>query len=49
MEHEIKIIPDQKLAIINYKGPIEDLEKIFQKNVFDIQFHIGSIADFWQK
>ena len=25
MEHEIKIIPDQKLAVINCKTPIEDL------------------------
>ena len=31
MEHEIKIIPDQKLAIINYKGPIEDLDILVSK------------------
>ena len=31
MEHEIKIIPDQKLAVINYKGPIEDLDLLVSK------------------
>ena len=31
MEHEIKIIPDQKLAVINYKGPIEDLDILVSK------------------
>ena len=31
MEHEIKIIPDQKLAVINYKGPITDLELLISK------------------
>ena len=31
MEHEIKIIPDQKLAVINYKGPIDDLDILVSK------------------
>lgn len=31
MEHEVKIIPDQKLAVINYKGPIEDLGILISK------------------
>lgn len=31
MEHEVKIIPDQKLAVINYKGPIEDLDILVSK------------------
>ena len=31
MEHEIKIIPDQKLAVINYKGPIGDLDILLSK------------------
>ena len=31
MEHEIKIIPDQKLAVINYKGPITDLDILISK------------------
>ena len=31
MEHEIKIIPDQKLAVINYNGPIEDLDILVSK------------------
>ena len=31
MEHEVKVIPNQKLAIINYKGPIEDLEVLISK------------------
>ncbi|WP_407421008.1 GyrI-like domain-containing protein [Methanobrevibacter sp.] len=31
MEHEIKIIPDQKLAVINYKGPIGDLDILVSK------------------
>ena len=31
MEHEIKIIPDQKLAVINYKGPITDLGLLISK------------------
>jgi hypothetical protein len=26
MESEVKVIPDQKLGVINYKGPIDDLE-----------------------
>ena len=31
MEHEVKIIPDQKLAVINYKGPIDDLGLLISK------------------
>ena len=31
MEHEVKLIPDQKLAVINYKGPIEDLGILISK------------------
>lgn len=31
MEHEVKIIPDQKLAVINYKGPIGDLDILVSK------------------
>lgn len=31
MEHEIKIISDQKLAVINYKGPIGDLDILVSK------------------
>lgn len=31
MEHEVKIIPDQKLAVINYKGPISDLDLLVSK------------------
>ena len=31
MEHEVKVIPDQKLAVINYKGPIEDLDILLSK------------------
>ena len=31
MEHEVKLIPDQKLAVINYKGPIEDLDILLSK------------------
>ena len=31
MEHEVKIIPDQKLAVINYKGPITDLGLLISK------------------
>ena len=31
MEHEVKIIPDQKLAVINYKGPIDDLDILVSK------------------
>ena len=31
MEHEIKIIPDQKLAVINYKGSIGDLDILVSK------------------
>ena len=31
MEHEIKIIPDQKLAVINYKGPIDDSDILVSK------------------
>lgn len=31
MEHEVKVIPDEKLAVINYKGPIEDLDILVSK------------------
>ncbi len=31
MESEVKIIPDEKLAVINYKGPIEDLGILISK------------------
>ena len=31
MEYEVKVIPDQKIAVINYKGPIEDLEILVSK------------------
>ena len=31
MDYEIKIIPDQKLAVINYKGPIGDLDILVSK------------------
>ena len=31
MEHEIKIIPDQKLAVINNKVPIDDLDILISK------------------
>lgn len=31
MDSEVKIIPDQKLAVINYKGPIEDLDILISK------------------
>ena len=33
MDSEVKIIPDQKLAVINYKGPIEDLDILVSKLV----------------
>jgi hypothetical protein len=31
MESEVKVIPDQKLGVINYKGPIDDLEILMAK------------------
>ncbi|MEE1129110.1 MAG: GyrI-like domain-containing protein [Methanobrevibacter sp.] len=31
MESEVKVIPEQKLAVINYKGPISDLEILVSK------------------
>lgn len=31
MESEVKVIPDQKLAVINYKGPITDLDILVSK------------------
>lgn len=31
MDCEVKVIPDQKLAVINYKGPIEDLDLLVSK------------------
>ena len=33
MEHEVKVIPEQKLAVINYKGPITDLDILVSKLV----------------
>lgn len=33
MDSEVKIISDQKLAVINYKGPIEDLDILVSKLV----------------
>ena len=31
MESEVKLIPEQKLGVINYKGPIEDLDILVSK------------------
>lgn len=31
MESEVKVIPDQKLGVINYKGPIDDLDILVSK------------------
>ena len=31
MESEVKVIPEQKLGVINYKGPISDLEILVSK------------------
>ena len=31
MESEVKVIPEQKLGVINYKGPIADLEILMAK------------------
>ena len=31
MESEVKIIPEQKLGVINYKGPIDDLDILVSK------------------
>jgi effector-binding domain-containing protein len=31
MESEVKVIPEQKLGVINYKGPISDLEILISK------------------
>ncbi len=31
MESDVKVIPDEKLAVINYKGPIDDLEVLISK------------------
>ena len=31
MDYEVKVIPDQKLAVINYKGPISDLGILVSK------------------
>ena len=33
MESEVKVIPEQKLAVINYKGPIDDLDILVSKLV----------------
>ena len=31
MESEVKVIPEQKLGVINYKGPITDLDILVSK------------------
>lgn len=31
MESEVKVIPEQKLGVINYKGPISDLDLLLSK------------------
>ena len=31
MESDVKIIPDEKLAVINYKGSIDDLDVLISK------------------
>ena len=31
MDYEVKVIPDQKLGVINYKGPITDLDILVSK------------------
>ena len=31
MESEVKVIPEQKLGVINYKGPIADLDILLSK------------------
>ena len=31
MESQVKVIPEQKLAVINYKGPIDDLDILVSK------------------
>lgn len=31
MESEVKVIPEQKLGVINYKGPISDLDVLVSK------------------
>ena len=31
MDYEVKVIPEQKLGVINYKGPIEDLDILVSK------------------
>lgn len=31
MESEVKVIPEQKLGVINYKGPITDLDILISK------------------
>ena len=31
MDYEVKVIPDQKLSVINYKGPISDLDILISK------------------
>ena len=31
MDYEVKVIPDQKLGVINYKGPIADLDILVSK------------------
>ncbi|MDO5859711.1 GyrI-like domain-containing protein [Methanobrevibacter sp.] len=31
MDYEVKVIPEQKLGVINYKGPISDLDILVSK------------------
>ena len=31
MDYEVKVIPEQKLGVINYKGPISDLDILISK------------------
>ena len=31
MDYEVKVIPEQKLGVINYKGPINDLDILVSK------------------
>ena len=31
MDYEVKVVPEQKLGVINYKGPISDLDVLVSK------------------
>lgn len=31
MDYEVKVIPDQKLGVINYKGPVSDMDILLSK------------------